>query len=121
MSTGGLGGWLGRLMTGGAAQEPLDDVRTVVLAGKAALVDCRSQGEWDDGHLQHAVWLPVSEIKQASSFDGQLPKDKPIYVHCMAGVRAAQAARTLRKMGYDARPLSAGFAALAANGFPQAP
>ena len=49
-----------------------------------------------------------------------LPKDKPIYCHCAAGVRVLPAADILQKHGYDARPLKPGYKDLLRAGFPKA-
>ena len=47
-----------------------------------------------------------------------LPKDKIIYCHCLVGGRCLEAARLLQPLGYDVRPLKAGYPSLVKAGFP---
>lgn len=107
-----------------AAAEPtkdsLDTVKQAVADKKALLVDVREQDEWNDGHLRDAMFLPLSELQQKIQ-DGKLPpellKQKVIYCHCRAGVRALNAAKLLEKQGYDVRPLKQGYEELVKAGF----
>ena len=76
------------------------------------------------GHLEAAVLVPLSKLKKESDskdFVEQLaqtlPQDKIIYCHCRSGGRALVATSILQKMGYDVRPLKAGYADLLKAGF----
>ena len=89
-----------------------------------ALVDVREQREWDDGHIDGALFLPLSWLREQSKGDSfaerlgeKLPGKKILYIHCRSGGRALTAAGLLRKAGYDARPLKAGFEDLRKAGF----
>lgn len=87
---------------------------------KAVMVDVREKNEWDAGHLAGAKLIPWSKIRFASSRKKlkELPDDDLIvYCHCKAGVRALRAAKKLKEIGYDVRPLKAGFEELVENGF----
>lgn len=99
-------------VTGKETAELLARVRQEVVAGQAVLVDVREPDEWRAGHVAGAVAAPLSQLASAT-----LPKDKPLYLYCGAGIRARMAARTLREQGYDARPLSAGYGKLVRHGF----
>jgi rhodanese-related sulfurtransferase len=103
---------------------PLDEVHRQVIEGKAALIDVRERRETDDGYLRHAVLLPISTLRReaqqadfAPRIESLLPGDKPLYIHCVSGVRALEAARLLKQAGYDARPIKAGFRELREAGF----
>ena len=50
----------------------------------------------------------------------QIPKDKIVYTHCVMGVRALKAAKILEKLGYNVRPLKAGYEDLIKAGFEKA-
>ena len=102
------------------ADEPLDNVRKAVREGRAALVDVRARDEWDAGHLKHAIFLPLTELAKTKTAPADLAKDRPVYLHCVAGVRARKAARILSGLGFDARPLEAGYEKLVQNGFEKA-
>jgi phage shock protein E len=104
-------------------QDSIADIQKAVDEGRALLVDVRTQQEWDDGHFEIAKLYTVDALRDDSRAESgikDLPKDKPIYLHCAAGRRAATAAKILKAKGYDPRPLQAGFAELAKNGLKRA-
>jgi phage shock protein E len=96
------------------------DVKKVLEAKKAVLLDVREQSEWNEGHLKDAKLLPLSKLKKADAKDLDLPKDKVIYCHCRAGSRALQAAELLQKLGFEVRALKPGYQDLLDSGFPKA-
>lgn len=49
-----------------------------------------------------------------------LPKETIVYPRCRSGGRSLAAARILRKLGYDVRPLKPGFDELRRAGFREA-
>lgn len=102
--------------------DPLPLVQQNVATNKAVLVDVREPEEWNKGHVQGAISLPLSSLKKGdtTALEQQLPKDKIVYTHCVMGVRALKAARILEKLGYKVRPLSAGYEDLVKAGFEKA-
>lgn len=79
------------------------------------LVDVRTVGEFQSGHIAGAANIPVETLAARL---GELPKDKPIVLYCRSGNRSAQAARILRKAGYvDVYDLG-GIIAWQAQGYP---
>jgi rhodanese-related sulfurtransferase len=63
------------------------------------LVDVRAQAEFDEGHIEGALLLPVDQIETLSV--EQLPnKDAVILVYCRSGSRSAQASKILVELGY---------------------
>ncbi|GIX05470.1 MAG: hypothetical protein KatS3mg114_1339 [Planctomycetaceae bacterium] len=112
--------WLGTVCGAEHTKEPLDKVRQQVESGQAVLIDVREKSEWEAGHLRDAQLLPLSQLRQglpAEELRRRLPKDKPIYLHCQAGVRCLKAAEILEKAGIATRPLSAGYPELLRAGF----
>ena len=107
-----------------SAEFTKDSIATVqknVEGGKAVLVDVRSKEEWDDGHIEGSIFLPVTSLRK-HSFDAKkvakaLPKKKVIYTFCVVGMRAKQAATILEKEGYEVRALKPGYAELTKAGF----
>jgi hydroxyacylglutathione hydrolase len=72
------------------------------------LLDVRGAGEWIAGHLPGALNIPVGELDQRL---GEIPRGRPLIVHCQTGARAAMAASLLRARGYeDVQLFSGGFA-----------
>ena len=108
-------------------KDPLETVLNRVNRKDAILIDVRELAEWDAGHLRNAVLLPLSELKQASSNAAvqkklaKLSKEKIVYCHCRSGGRVLMAAPILKSLGYDVRPLKAGYASLLQAGFEKAP
>lgn len=108
-------------------KDSLDTVKKNLATKKAVLIDVREASEWKRGHLQDAQLVPLSELKRASTdasikqkMEKILPKEGIIYCHCGSGVRVLPAADILGKLGYDIRPLAAGFDDLRDAGFPAA-
>jgi phage shock protein E len=108
-------------------KDSLDKVKQNLAQKQAVLVDVREQAEWDREHLEDAQLWPLSELKRAASDPAtkeklakKLPKDRIVYCHCAKGVRAVMAGNILEKLGYDVRPLAAGFDQLRDAGFPAA-
>ncbi len=103
--------------------DPLPAVQENVATHKAVIVDVREPGEWKEGHIEGAISLPLSSLKKGvdtSTLEHQLPKDKIVYTHCVMGVRALAAAKILEKLGYNVRPLKAGYEDLVKAGFEKA-
>jgi hydroxyacylglutathione hydrolase len=62
------------------------------------LLDVREPAEYAHGHIPGAVSLPQADL--ASRLD-ELPRDRPVWVVCQAGLRSLRAARFLRQMGFE--------------------
>src|SRR5215831_10126526 len=103
--------------------DPLPTVQENVATHKAVLVDVREPKEWKEGHVEGAISLPLSSLKKGvdtTTIEKELPKDKIVYTHCVMGVRALKAANILEKLGYNVRPLKAGYEDLVTAGFEKA-
>lgn len=64
--------------------------------GNAILIDVREKDEWDQGHLNDAMFLPMSELDPFNLPD--LPKDKTLCFYCARGGRAMQAAMIFKSL-----------------------
>ncbi|PIP90523.1 MAG: sulfurtransferase [Bdellovibrionales bacterium CG12_big_fil_rev_8_21_14_0_65_38_15] len=79
------------------------------------LVDVREQAEWDEAHIDGAVFLPLSQLE--ARFD-ELPKDKSLILQCRSGKRSMNAAIFLKDNGYsDLTNLEGGIMAWMDEGF----
>ncbi len=77
------------------------------LASTAALVvDVREPAEFDAGHIDGAVNLPLSQLRRRYR---ELPAERDLWTCCTVGQRAYYAARFLAQHGYRARNLSGGY------------
>lgn len=105
------------------SNDPLPTVQENIATHKAVLVDVREPKEWKQGHIEEAISLPITALKKGvdtSALEQQVPKNKIVYTHCVMGVRALQAANILEKLGYNVRPLKAGYKDLVNAGFKKA-
>jgi hydroxyacylglutathione hydrolase len=72
------------------------------------VLDVRAAGEWQAGHIPRALNIPLGELDQRLE---EVPRDRPVLVHCQTGARAAMAASILRARGFDVvRQFPGGFA-----------
>jgi phage shock protein E len=105
------------------SNDPLPTVQENVATHNAILVDVRESGEWNEGHVAGAISLPLSSLEKGintKTLEQELPKNKVVYTHCVRGVRALKAANILEKLGYNVRPLKAGYEDLVTAGFKKA-
>ena len=61
------------------------------------LIDVRLPAEHAKCSIPSSKLIPLPEIENAAS---DLPKDKPLYIHCKGGVRSARACTYLAKLGF---------------------
>ncbi len=75
-----------------------DTVRERLDSGERVfLLDVRTQGEFDSGHIPGAVLIPVQQLKSRMA---EVPNDRPIIVYCLTASRSAEAAAMLSAEGY---------------------
>lgn len=85
-------------------------------SGDLGILDVRGRTEWEAGRLPGVENIPVGYITDRLD---EVPKDKPLVLHCQGGARSAIAASVLKARGYDnVINLIGGFAAWAAAGNP---
>jgi len=116
--------WLVTMVSNAAdhTKDSLDKVKKSVSEGQAVLLDVRELDEWNDGHIQGAKHLALSDLKKGANekLKSTVPAGKIVYVHCAAGGRCLKAADLLKSSGYDIRPLKPGYDALVKAGFQKA-
>lgn len=84
----------------------LPQLKQAILDGAATLIDVRTPEEFDAGHIDDFVNIPVDELR---SHIDQLPKDKPVYLMCQTAVRSYLAARMLAQHGYTCYHFQGGY------------
>ena len=85
------------LLHGVYRQVPLTQVRELV-ESNACIIDVREKGEFDAGHLKNAVNIPLSQLRQRMA---EIPKDRPVYLHCRSSQRSYNAIMALQHCGFD--------------------
>jgi len=108
-----------------AAEHTKDSLTTIkknIEDEKAVLVDVREKKEWDAGHIEGAIFLPISSVQDGLSKDEleSLPKDRVLYVHCVVGKRALTVANALEKEGFKVQPMRPGYKEMIDAGFKKA-
>lgn len=78
-------------------QVPVTKVRELV-ENDAFIVDVREEDEYQAGHLINSVNIPLSELRERTD---EIPKDRPVYLHCRSGQRSYNAVLALQGRGYD--------------------
>ena len=85
------------VMAGRFRQVQVSEVRDLVESG-AYFVDVREENEFANGHIKGAVNIPLSQLRERMS---EIPKDKPVYVHCRSAQRSYNAVMALQGSGWD--------------------
>jgi rhodanese-related sulfurtransferase len=63
----------------------------------AQLVDVRTKEEYERGHIQDAVNVPLQQLGSSLS---KIRKDKPVITYCASGMRSAAAKNMLKERGF---------------------
>ena len=103
--------------------DSLDSVKERLTSKEAVLIDVRELTEWNEGHLEDARLVPLTEIRDPQkriNATKDLSKEEIIYCHCRSGKRVFIATHYLTKDGYDIRPLKDGYKDLLSAGFEKA-
>ena len=80
-------------------------VKANIDSGKFILVDCREQHEWDAGHIDGALFIPLSNFDVGSQ---TLDLNTPVVVYCRSGVRSIRATNALLHRGLKAASMKGG-------------
>lgn len=68
-----------------------------LMAKGAIIVDVRTKGEYQGGHIKGSVNIPLQSLEAGM---GKLKKDKPIITCCASGMRSASAKSILQANGF---------------------
>ncbi len=77
-----------------------------LLPEDAVRLDTRTPEEFERGHAQGFVNLPLDELRERL---GELDESKPIYVMCQSGLRSYLACRILTEHGFECYNFSGGY------------
>jgi rhodanese-related sulfurtransferase len=91
-------GYVGsNLLYGEFKQVNVDKVRNLA-ENNSTIIDVRETDEYERGHIKGAINIPLSELRER--FD-EIPRDKPVYLHCRTGQRSYNAALALQNLGFN--------------------
>ncbi len=74
--------------------------------GDVYLLDTRRPEEYERGHIDAAVNIPLENLRQRLS---ELPRDREIWTYCLVGQRSYNAARLLANAGFKVRNICGGY------------
>ena len=117
---GGIDAWV-------RASQPVEQLTHITVQDLDRLVretadlqiaDVRRSGEWEEGHIDGALLLPLNQFATAMQ---QLDPARPVAVHCKSGYRSSIAASLLQRAGFrQVTNVTGGFDAWVAAGLPVA-
>ena len=84
----------------------LEDLESLPRDGSVTLLDVRTREEYERGHMEGFVNIPVDELRDRL---GELPGGKPVYAVCQSGLRSYVACRVLEQRGYPCYNFSGGY------------
>lgn len=84
----------------------VQDVKNLPRDGSVILLDTRTKGEYERGHIEGFVNIPVDQLRDSLPW---LDKSKKVYIICQSGLRSYIAYRILTQEGFDCRNFSGGF------------
>ncbi len=107
-----------RLMAHGPKSITTQVLTNLVNQENAVIVDIRGQADFNKGHIQGAVNIPLSQIKENCK-DLEKYKERPIIVVCANGIQVNAACDSLRKAGIDSlHKLAGGMGAWTGDNLP---
>lgn len=83
-----------------------EEVEKLPRDGSVILLDVRTQWEYEMGHIDGFMNIPVDELRDRII---ELDKNKKVYIICQSGLRSYIAYRILTQKGFDCRNFSGGF------------
>ena len=78
----------------------------VVKNADALFLDVRTPKEFERGHVDGAVNVPLENLRQRLS---ELPTDRQIWTYCVVGQRSYYATRLLNQAGFSVKNISGGY------------
>ncbi|MCI8669031.1 MAG: CoA-disulfide reductase [Lachnospiraceae bacterium] len=94
------------IITGKIRQFFWHDIEKLPHDGTVTLLDVRTQTEVQRGRIEGFIHIPVDSLRERMK---EIPKDKPVYVHCHSGLRSYIACRMLAGSGYECFNLAGGW------------
>ena len=84
----------------------LEDMDKISKDKNVVLLDVRTVGEFNRGHMKGFNNIPVDELRERIS---EIEKGKPVYLICQSGLRSYIASRILEGNDYETYNFSGGF------------
>jgi thioredoxin len=92
-----------------------DEFEKGMVKDSAQILDVRTVGEFNSGHLQNALWADWNNEKEFERRSFFIDKKRPVFVYCLSGGRSSSAANKMRKQGFNVYELKGGINAWKAS------
>jgi len=84
----------------------LEDLDSLKDDDSITLLDVRTLGEYNKGHIEGFSHIPVDDLRDRLS---EIDKSKPVYLMCQSGLRSYIASRILSQEGFDSYNFAGGY------------
>ena len=78
----------------------IETMKTEVIGKDVQLVDVRTPGEYDAGHIDDAINIDIMNRETFTEKFDKFDKKKPIYIYCKLGGRSNKASKVLEELGF---------------------
>jgi rhodanese-related sulfurtransferase/glyoxylase-like metal-dependent hydrolase (beta-lactamase superfamily II) len=104
------------LMTGTTRVTPAEAAAALASSAPPVVLDIRAPKEWQKSHIDGSVNIPLNHLLERID---EVPRDRPVLVHCAGGYRSSIAAGLLQQHGrHNLTELTGGITAWEAAGLP---
>jgi len=79
---------------------PPSDFKNEISHADVQVLDVRTSGEYQSGHIQHSLLADWNNREQFMERIKYVDKTKPVYIYCLSGGRSAAAAKWMRENGF---------------------
>ncbi len=76
-------------------------MKTEVIGKNVQLVDVRTPGEYEAGHIDDAINIDIMNRETFAEKFAEFDKEKPIYIYCKLGGRSNKASKVLEELGFE--------------------
>ena len=94
------------IITGKIKQFFWHNVESLPRDGSVTLLDVRTAAEVSQGKIEGFTNIPLDSLRERIQ---EIPKGRPVYVHCHSGLRSYIACRILLGKGYECFNLAGGW------------
>ena len=106
------------LMTGTTRVTPAEAAAAMASSAPPLVLDIRAPKEWQKSHIDGSVNIPLNHLLERIE---EVPRGRPVLVHCAGGYRSSIAAGLLQQHGrVNLTELTGGITAWEAAGLPVA-
>ncbi len=93
-----MAGYVGSNLLDGVCRQAVPNQLRALVESGAYILDVREEPELASGAVKDSINIPLSQFRGRMD---EIPKDRPVYIHCRSGQRSYNAVRALQNGGYE--------------------